>query len=165
MSIARKFWKIFHCHICGGNVKAQLYCPSCGHSFCRNCPREVVAEENITKVVTSSQALNPSQSVEPIPSTVKLPIPTETSIKEYSGPDSVTDGRPAIISSTASDTTPTNDQTGAAGKRESVVSINNFHPFDIFSGMAKAQCPAEVRLYCHSLAPVQLWHMALPTEE
>ncbi|KAK3953544.1 hypothetical protein QBC32DRAFT_115557 [Pseudoneurospora amorphoporcata] len=122
MSVVRRFWRIFHCHMCGGNVKAQLYCPSCGHPFCQNCQREVVAEENVTKVVTSSQALDPFQSVNPSPNTVKPPMPTEKPIKGNFEPDPVSDERQAVTSSAASEAVMTNVQSHAIGKRESVKS-------------------------------------------
>lgn len=130
MSRVRRFWKIFHCHICGGDVKAQLYCPSCGHPFCRNCQREVVAEENVTKVVTASQALDPFQSVDHSPNTVEPPMPTEKPIREIRKPDPEPDERPAVTSSAAGEATTTDIQSGAIGKRESVVSIRNSHSFD-----------------------------------
>ncbi|KAK3340785.1 hypothetical protein B0H65DRAFT_429897 [Neurospora tetraspora] len=103
MSRVRRFWKIFHCHICGGDVKAQLYCPSCGHPFCRNCQREVVAEENVTKVVTASQALDPFQSVDHSPNTVEPPMPTEKPIRKIRKPDPEPDERPAVTSSAAAE--------------------------------------------------------------
>ncbi|KAA8628996.1 hypothetical protein SMACR_06443 [Sordaria macrospora] len=122
MSRVRRFWKIFHCHMCGGDVKTQLYCPSCGHPFCRSCQREVVAEENVTKVVTSSQALDPFRSVDPSPNTVKPPMPTGKPTKKNREPDPVPDERPGVSSSAASEATTANVQREAIGKRESVKS-------------------------------------------
>ncbi|KAK3391973.1 hypothetical protein B0T20DRAFT_489080 [Sordaria brevicollis] len=101
MSKVRRFWKIFHCHICGGDVKAQLYCPSCGHPFCRSCQREVVAEENVTKVVTLLRAPDSVQSVDPSPNTVKPPMPTEKPTQKLPESDPEPDKRPSIISSAA----------------------------------------------------------------
>ncbi|KAK3504653.1 hypothetical protein B0T13DRAFT_516701 [Neurospora crassa] len=101
MSRVRRFWRIFHCHICGGDVKAQLYCPSCGHPFCRNCQPEVVAEEDVTKVVTASQAVYPFQSVDPNPNTIEPPMPTEKPIREICKPDSKPDEIPAVTPSAA----------------------------------------------------------------
>lgn len=145
MSRVRRFWKIFHCHMCGGDVKTQLYCPSCGHPFCRSCQREVVAEENVTKVVTSSQALDPFRSVDPSPNTVKPPMPTGKPTKKNREPDPVPDERPGVSSSAASEATTANVQREAIGKRESVVSIRDPRSLDILFGMACAQAPLNFR--------------------
>ncbi|EGO58092.1 hypothetical protein NEUTE1DRAFT_100967 [Neurospora tetrasperma FGSC 2508] len=101
MSRVRRFWRIFHCHICGGDVKAQLYCPSSGHPFCRNCQPEVVAEEDVTKVVTASQAVYPFRSGDPSPNTMKPPMPTEIPTREIGKPYPEPNEMPAVTPSAA----------------------------------------------------------------
>lgn len=127
MSRVRRFWKIFHCHICGGDVKVQLYCPSCGHPFCQSCQREVFAEENVTKVVTLPQARNSVQSVDPSPNTVRPPMPTNKTNQKMPEPDPELEERPAATSSAAggATTTTTDIHSGDMGKRESVVRIRD----------------------------------------